>query len=187
MKRIFLMATVLVVLVCGAAYGETHDVRLLIAPVEGSPIPEFYFEPTGLFIQPGDTVVFHALTPHHTVTAYHPLQGKTQRVPDGVEPFSSIVLPVGTSWSYTFHIPGVYDVWCAPHENYGMVMRIVVGEATGPGAVPSTDFGPEGTFGAAGFVLNDPALAPERIIENGVVLWAEVRAAASQANADAAH
>lgn len=70
----------------------------------------------------------------HTVTTYHELQGKLQRVPDGVEPFSSPMVPVGHTWEYTFTVPGVYDVFCGPHEMYGMVMRIVVGEVTGPGA-----------------------------------------------------
>lgn len=157
-----------------ASGGTVHEVMLLIRPVEGQPIPEFYFEPSGLYIEPGDTVRFVAATPHHTVTAYHTLQGKQQRVPDGVEPFSSPVLPIGTSWEYTFTIPGVYDLWCAPHEQYGMAMRIVVGEASGPGAEPPTDFGPEGTFGAAGSVLLDPALNPANIIAKGRVSWDDI-------------
>src|SRR5690554_4631706 len=86
----------------GAIAQTTHEVMLIIEPVEGQPIPEFYFEPTGLFIQPGDTINFNAQSPHHTVTAYHPLQGKPQRVPEGVEPFSSPMIPIGQSWSYTF-------------------------------------------------------------------------------------
>lgn len=152
----------------------THEVDLMIEPVEGRPIPEFYFQPVGLFIEAGDTVRFQAVTPHHTVTAYHPQQGKPQRVPDGVEPFSSPVIPVGDFWEYTFTVPGVYDVWCAPHENYGMTMRIVVGEASGPAMATSEDFGPEGTFGAAGMVLNDPALDPQHIIDAGSVMWDEI-------------
>lgn len=154
----------------------THDVLLIIEPVEGSPIPEFYFEPAGLFIEPGDTINFIAQSPHHTVTAYHPLQGKPLRVPEGVEPFSSPMIPVGSSWSYTFDTPGVYDVWCGPHESYGMVMRIVVGEASGPAMAQPDDFGPEGTYGAAGTVLLDPALDANRIIDVGSVSWSEISA-----------
>ncbi|NPV10136.1 MAG: hypothetical protein HPY83_19515 [Anaerolineae bacterium] len=159
-----------------AARAQVHEVRLLIQPVPGQPIPEFYFEPVGLYIQPGDTVVFKALSPHHTVTAYHPRQGKPQRVPDGVEPFSSPVLPVGGEWRYTFTVPGVYDIWCAPHEMYGMVMRIVVGSPAGPGTTPSKDFGPEGTFGVAGQVLNHPLLDPARIVAQGSVSWSALPA-----------
>lgn len=158
----------------GAAAQQVHEVDLLIGEVEGRPIPEFFFEPAGLFINPGDTVRFLAKTPHHTVTAYHELQGKAQRVPDGVEPFSSPMVPIGGSWEYTFTIPGVYDVFCGPHEQYGMVMRIVVGEATGPGALPVEDFSPLGAMGAAGTVLNDPALDPLRIVQVGSVSWAEI-------------
>lgn len=170
----------------GEAGGTVHEVRLMIRPVEGQPIPQFFFEPAGLFIQPGDSVQFIAETPHHTVTAYHPLQGKQQRVPDGVEPFSSPVLPIGETWEYTFDLPGVYDLWCGPHESYGMAMRIVVGEASGPGAEPSTDFGPEGTFSVAGQVLSDAALDPANIIEQGSVSWDDVsdEAKVSQAPAE---
>lgn len=163
----------LTVLSVGSAQ-TTHEVDLIIEGVEGRPIPEFYFQPVGLFIEVGDTVRFNAVTPHHTVTAYHPQQGKPQRVPEGVEPFSSPVIPVGESWEYTFTVPGIYDVWCAPHENYGMAMRVVVGEASGPAAEASDDFSPGGTYGAAGMVLNDPALDPQRIIDAGSVLWDEI-------------
>lgn len=159
----------------GTAVAQTtHQVELMIMPIEDRPIPEFYFEPTGLFIEPGDTVRFVAVTPHHTVTAYHPLHGKPQRVPDGVEPFSSPVIPVGGIWEYTFTVPGVYDLWCAPHESYGMAMRIVVGEASGPALAAADDFSPEGTFGTAGTVLNDPALDSQRIIDAGSVSWSEL-------------
>lgn len=153
---------------------QTHTVELIIQETEGEPIPQFYFQPTGLLIQPGDTVEFVARSPHHTVTAYHPQQGKAQRVPDGVEPFSSPVIVLDGSWSYTFETPGTYDIWCAPHEMYGMAMRIVVGEPGGPAETPSEDFGPEGTFGTAGTVLNDEALSSENIVEKGGVSWEEL-------------
>lgn len=101
----------------GTAVAQTtHQVDLLIQPVEGRVIPEFYFEPVGLFIEPGDTVRFMAVT---------------------------------------------------PHESYGMAMRIVVGEASGPGVEPSADFSPEGTFATAGTVLNAPALDAQSIIDAG--------------------
>lgn len=165
------------------AAARVHEVGLYIEEVEGRPVPEFYFEPVGLFIQPGDTVEFKAYTPHHTATAYHPAQGKVQRVPDGVEPFSSPMIPVGQSWSYTFTIPGVYDIWCGPHESYGMAMRIVVGTVAGPGAEPSKDFSPIGTFGAAGAVLNSAPLLPGNIVNKGAISWKEIPAAAKQAPA----
>lgn len=157
---------------------QTHQVQLLIQEVEGSPFPQFFFEPSGLAIEPGDTIEFVAATPHHTVTAYHPRQGKPQRVPDGVGPFSSPVIPVGTSWSYTFDTPGVYDVWCAPHELFGMVMRIVVGEASGPGATVIEEFGPMAVEGSAAAVLNSGPMRPEAILASGAVSWSDVPAEA---------
>lgn len=157
-----------------------HSVQLLIRERENSPIPEFYFEPTGLFIEPGDTVKFNIATPHHNINAYHPAFGYTQRVPDGVPPFSSPVLTGGCYWLYTFETEGVYDVVCAPHELFGMAGRVVVGSATGPGASPvgeapggerarSPDF-------TAALVLSDPAMAPENIVSAGSVSWADLDA-----------
>lgn len=175
-KLVNLIALSLVATLIGSAAlaQTTHDVDLIIEPIEGQPLPQFYFEPAGLYVEPGDTVRFMAASPHHTVTAYHPLQGKPQRVPDGVEPFSSPMIPVGQTWEYTFDVPGVYDVWCGPHEQYGMVMRIVVGEASGPALAAPEDFGPEGTFGAAGTVLMDPALDPDNIMSVRVVSWHDI-------------
>lgn len=174
-------------LLANSAYGDSapqldqapadYDVDLLIRPRDGAPEgtpPEFYFEPVGLSIQPGQTVRFRALTPHHTATAYHTQHVKQMRVPEGVPPFSSPIIPVGESWSYTFTQPGVYDLWCGPHEMFGMTIRIVVGEASGPATDPPADLGARGAFGAAGTVLSDPALAPARILEQGRVGWAEL-------------
>lgn len=151
----------------------THEVQLLFVEAEMGP-PQFYFEPVGLHIQPGDTVRFIAASPHHTVTAYHGAHVKPQRVPEGVEPFSSPVIPAGGTWEYTFTTPGTYDVWCAPHESFGMVMRLVVGEPGGPAEEPVTDFGPVGAFGAAGTMLNDPALDSLNIMSQGSVTWEEI-------------
>src|SRR5690606_35773876 len=104
---------------------EIHRVELLFRRVEGKSTPEFYFEPTGLYVEPGDTVRFVAVTADHTVTAYHRDFGKTHRVPELAEPFTTEVLPLNAVWDYTFVIPGVYDIFCLPHERLGHVMRIV--------------------------------------------------------------
>lgn len=124
-----------------------HEVELQIRPSD-APTPEFLFDPTGLSIEPGDTVRFSYESPHHTVTAYHPAFGYLQRVPDEVPPFSAPALPQGGYWLYTFEQPGVYDLHCAPHEIFGHAMRLVVGSASGPGAEPLPDLCPqEGTAG----------------------------------------
>jgi len=169
-------AALLTVAPLTAEAAQTHEVLLLSRRVEGKPTPEFYFEPTGLYIEPGDTVRFVAVTPQHTVTAYHRDHGKVHRVPEGVEPFSSPVIPLNSYWEYTFQIPGVYDIWCVAHERLGHVMRLVVGEASGPAVEPPTDFGPGGTAGVAGRILSHPALAPETIIARGAVSWDDIPA-----------
>lgn len=167
-----------------------HEVQMLIRPREGVPVPEFFFEPTGLHINPGDTVKFNMATPHHNVVAYHPQFGYARRVPQLVPPFSAPMLPAGGYWLYTFEKEGVYEMNCAPHEIFGMVMRIVVGEASGPAAASLPDLcaappeeasteahsGPELRLPefTAYTVLTDPALEPERIVEAGSVSWDEV-------------
>ena len=156
-----------------------HEVKLLIGEREGAPIPEFYFEPVGLFVEAGSVVNFVFATPDHTVTAYHPALGRTQRVPDGVPAISSPVLGGGTYWLYRFDTPGVYDLYCAPHEPYGMAMRVVVGEATGPGAEPvSTEEpahgDPRPPYMTAATVLADEALAPDAVVDAGAVSWADL-------------
>jgi plastocyanin len=158
-----------------------HEVQLNIKPRMPIPIPEFYFEPSGLFIQPGQTVKFSASTPHHTVSSFHPLHGRTPRVPDGVPAFSSPLLPVGSYWLYTFEKEGVYDLFCGPHEYFGMVMRVVVGSATGPGAStvpPPLPLPEEGQLLppllTSALVLTDPALNANNIIQKGKVSWDEL-------------
>ena len=175
-----------------------HEVTLEIRPRD-APIPEFVFEPTGLYVESGDTVRFSYESPHHTVTAYHPAFGYVPRVPEGVPPFSAPALPEGGYWLYTFEQEGVYEMHCAPHEIFGHAMRLVVGSASGPAADPlpdlcaaeataaadetTTEGGAETTgegggeeepslprFGAYS-VLSDPALDPDAIVDDRRVRW----------------
>lgn len=162
-----------------------YEVTLEERPPDGEnafdAFPEWFFEPTGLYIEPGDTVQFTLASHFHTITAYHPQMGYERRVPENVGPISSPVLWEGSYFLYTFEKSGVYDLLCLPHEWAGMVIRVVVGEATGPGAEPvpeptySEQFPdpdsplPPDWLGAK--VLRDPALDPENIIETGRVSW----------------
>ncbi|WP_202935027.1 cupredoxin domain-containing protein [Halorussus amylolyticus] len=185
-----------------------HEVALEIRPRD-APIPEFVFEPTGLYIESGETVRFNYESPHHTVTAYHPEFGYVPRVPDGVPPFSAPALPEGGYWLYTFDQEGVYELHCAPHEIFGHAMRIVVGSPSGPAADPLPDLcAGEGTttaeemttteeadgettaeggeeepalprFGAYA-VLTDPALAPDAIVDERRVSWDDLDPASKQ-------
>lgn len=108
-----------------------HEIRVMIRPREDAPLPEFFFDPVGLRVEPGDTVKWNFVTGHHTVSAYHPGFGFRRRVPDCVPPYSSPVMPQGGYWLYTFERPGVYDYHCGPHELFGHVGRIVCGSAAG--------------------------------------------------------
>jgi plastocyanin len=156
-----------------------HTVTLELRPREGVPVPEFYFEPTGLAVDVGDTVRFDLVSPHHNVDAYHPAFGYTQRVPTGVEPYSSPILAVGDYWLYTFEAEGVHNIMRAPHELFGMVGSIVVGSPTGPGATPVGEAPapsvqsrpPEFT---AGLVPSDPAMAPDNTADAGAVSWSDL-------------
>lgn len=90
-----------------------------------------WFRPRGLLIQPGQTVrwINQEAGNVHTVTAYHPDNGKAKRIPDQARAWNSGYLMPGATFEMTFDTPGVYDYFCIPHEHAGMVGRIVVGEA----------------------------------------------------------
>lgn len=53
----------------------------------------FYFEPAGIHLTPGETVLFSVETPDHAVAAFHERHGRQNRVPDGVGPFTSPLTP----------------------------------------------------------------------------------------------
>jgi plastocyanin len=110
------------------------QVRLLSDP-SGSHVS---FDPAGLFIEPGQTVRWINVANVHTVTAYHPANDNhSLRIPEAAKPWDSgyLVNP-GDVFEHRFEIPGVYDYYCIPHEAAGMVGRLVVGTASGPGALP---------------------------------------------------
>jgi plastocyanin len=113
-----------------------REVELRTGMREDRPNPEFFFDPTGVCVEPGDTVRFSMVSPFHNVMAYHPGFGQARRVPENVPPISSPLFAEGAYWLYTFDEPGVYDLYCGPHAFLGMVVRVVAGEASGPGAEP---------------------------------------------------
>ena len=57
---------------------------------------DFYFDPLGLFLQPGDRVAWIMLEDHladgHSATAYHPQYDKELRIPEQAEAWTSEVL-----------------------------------------------------------------------------------------------
>ena len=97
-----------------------------------------WFDPIGVLIEPGQTVRWVNEANVHTSTAYHPANdGHALRIPEAAEPWDSgYLVEPGDSFEVTLTVPGVYDYFCVPHEMAGMVGRIVVGEPSGPGALP---------------------------------------------------
>jgi plastocyanin len=149
----------------------------------------FHYHPAGLRVAPGDVVLYSARTPDHAVAAYHEGHGRQNRVPDGVPPLSSPLVPVGGYWLYRFETPGVYDLYCPPHQTFGMVERVVVTadgsvpdldvEETGrppqgENAVPSILGGLDPDLPPSAAVLDSAALAPAKIVEDGSVPWSAV-------------
>lgn len=147
----------------------------------------FHYEPAGLKVAPGEVVLVNATTPDHGVAAYHERHGRQNRVPEGVGPISAPLIPVGGYWLYRFEEVGVYDLYCPPHEVFGMVLRVVVCEDGGD--VPQLDGGPGGrppddenllslVFGgldpnvpSAAEALASPALSPVNVADEGEVAW----------------
>lgn len=203
-----------------------HEVRTLIGePTHPDRPADFFYQPTGLHIEPGDVIQFVFETPDHTVTSYHPAFGMQRRMPTGVHPISSPVLgwdpktlpddllmppgenddgdsadeddvhgettmladsdddeyePKPDTWLSAFEKPGVYDLECAPHEAFGMAMRVVVGDETDTTFETSdTEELPEPRVGPVGLsrqVLTDPNLEPETIVREGRIEWLDLDA-----------
>jgi plastocyanin len=146
----------------------------------------FMFDPAGLAVQPGETVLFEGvdelangrIAGDHTVTAYAEAFDRQRRIPEAATPFSSPMIGPEVSWLYRFEEPGVYDIYCGPHEELGMVMRVVVGDETatdfsetGTPSEENPDPTPIGPFGAANAVFAN--LDPATIVETGEVPWSD--------------
>lgn len=96
-----------------------------------------WFDPIGVLIKPAQMVRWTNFDPgnSHTTTAYHPANfGRPLRIPESARSWDSDYLLPDESFSTTFTEQGVYDYYCVPHEQAGMVGRIIVGE-------PETDGG----------------------------------------------
>ena len=97
-----------------------------------------WFDPIGVYVEPGTTVRWIVRENVHTTTDYHPSNHHhSLRIPETAAPWASgyLVHP-SDHFDVTLTVPGVYDYYCMPHEAVGMVGRVVVGEPLGPGAEP---------------------------------------------------
>ncbi|MFC4246025.1 plastocyanin/azurin family copper-binding protein [Natribaculum luteum] len=98
------------------------------ATAQETPVVEMgnnYFDPIGLYVEPGATVRFEIEAGSHSATAY------PDRIPSDATAFDSGTISEG-SFEQTFETPGTYDYYCIPHESVGMVGRIVVDSPGGP-------------------------------------------------------
>jgi plastocyanin len=112
-------------------------------PVAATPVyfvelRDNYFDPPGLFLQLNESVTWvlreTGSSLGHSATAYHPSQDKELRIPEQAQPFNSNVFKrLNDRFSFTFTVAGIYDYFCIPHEDVGMVGRVIVKEAIGPG------------------------------------------------------
>jgi plastocyanin len=93
-----------------------------------------WFDPIGLYVEPGTAVRWTVRENVHTTTAYHPDNDHHPlRIPKGAKPWDSgFLVNPGDHFEVTLAVPGVYDYYCMPHEAAGMVGRIVVGKPVGP-------------------------------------------------------
>jgi len=104
----------------------------------------YVFTPAVVWLEPGGTVFWSFEETDHTVTVYHPQYDKPSRVPEGVEtPFSSEFAgggEPGTGFNFVFDVEGVWNYFCRPHEDRGMVGMVIVGEPQdSSGTAPARD------------------------------------------------
>ncbi len=95
------------------------------------------FDPVGVLLQPGQIVRWICDANVHTTTAYSPKNDNhSLRIPETAAPWASDFLQPGQTFDLKLAVEGVYDYFCAPHEMAGMVGRLIVGKAVGPGSLP---------------------------------------------------
>ena len=103
------------------------------------------FDPVGVFLQPGQLVRWICDANVHTTTAYSPTNANhSLRIPETAASWASDSLLPGQIFDVTLTDEGVYDYFCAPHEMAGMVGRLIVGKAVGPGSLPFDYFVAQG-------------------------------------------
>lgn len=120
-RRPLCVAGMLAALVTSSAFPATHEVRLV----------DFEFLPASLVIAPGDTVIWYADAPDHTVTA-------DDLSFDSSPPPESATIPEGGTFSHTFTTVGVNRYYCRLHGSptSGAAAPAPAPGALGPRSVP---------------------------------------------------
>jgi plastocyanin len=126
---------------------------------------EYYYDPIGLFVEPGTTVEWVNEAGSHSSTAYSEGNGGAEvtRIPDDAEPWNSEILSEeGGTFSYTFEVEGTYDYFCIPHKTLAMVGRVVCGE---PGDVEGNP--PDGEVPAAQDIADQGSISYDEFSGDG--------------------
>ena len=87
------------------------------------------FEPAKVTIKAGETVEWlNNGDVVHSVTAVpdEASSAKDVALPKGAATFDSGFMQPGSTFDYTFTVPGTYHYFCVPHETLGMVGTVVV-------------------------------------------------------------
>ncbi|WP_309043503.1 plastocyanin/azurin family copper-binding protein [Marinobacter sediminicola] len=132
-----------------------------------------WFDPFGVAVKPGTRVRFvnRDSGNAHTVTAYHPeVLGRVRRIPEKAIPFNSDYLLPEDTYELILTSPGVYDFYCIPHEQAGMVGRVVVGD-------PGEEGWDNSAVGAGGVAESIEAAFPsvESILASGSISASELK------------
>ena len=122
--------------------GPVVEVRIISVYIRG----QWFFEPAGLYIEPGTTVRWVPTKWGATVTAFHPSNLNHElRIPENAEPFDSGLIGEDSirynRFERKFDVEGTYDYFSRHHEPLGMVGRIVVGRPGGPAETNRPGYG----------------------------------------------
>lgn len=81
------------------AYSQKHIVN----------VGDFYFEPSNLTVEVGDTIRWVWIEGHHTTTS--------TTIPSGAQSWDSPITSAVTSFEYRVEVAGVYTYRCVPHSS----------------------------------------------------------------------
>ncbi|MDS0282681.1 cupredoxin domain-containing protein [Haloarcula onubensis] len=105
----------------------SREVAVNTARTEDS--TEYHFDPHVTWVEPGGTVTWRLESGTHTATAYHPGNDQPRLVPEGTAAWDSGTMSEeGETFEHTFETEGVYHYYCTPHESFGMLATVIVGQ-----------------------------------------------------------
>jgi plastocyanin len=125
--RLGIVSLVIASAAAALVYSPMNAVAKTVTVTMTDKPPEYV--PQKLTIPVGTTVEWdnNAKTLHDVTTDADSVQKPSDvSLPTGAQSFDSGFMQPGTTWSYTFTVPGHYKYTCIPHEKDGMVGEIDV-------------------------------------------------------------